>query len=78
MESPIAVLAKLARFPRLNKMALKSKLPGARVLDGQFSAVQQAMGINKGNDAALAWLEKFVEDAKASGLVARLIVIRIL
>jgi polar amino acid transport system substrate-binding protein len=49
------------------------KLPGARVLDGQFTAVQQAVGINKGNLAALTWLKQFVEQAKANGLVAHLI-----
>ncbi|MBV1904808.1 MAG: transporter substrate-binding domain-containing protein [Pseudomonadales bacterium] len=46
------------------------KLPGARLLDGQFAAVQQAVGVNKGNDVALAWLKKFVEKAKADGTVA--------
>ncbi|MDD9913252.1 MAG: ABC transporter substrate-binding protein, partial [Rhodospirillaceae bacterium] len=49
------------------------KLPGARILDGQFSAVQQAVGVNKGNDAAYAFLKAFVEEAKASGFVAGLI-----
>ena len=49
------------------------KLPGARILDGQFTSVQQAVGVNKGNDAALVWLKQFVEDAKADGLIARLI-----
>ncbi len=49
------------------------KLPGARILDGQFSAVQQAVGANKGNDAAYAFLKDFVEDSKASGFVASLI-----
>ena len=48
----------------------KEKLPGSRILDGQFSAVQQAVGVNKGNDAAYAWLKDFVEETKASGLVA--------
>jgi polar amino acid transport system substrate-binding protein len=46
------------------------KLPGSRILDGQFASVQQAVGINKGNDAAYAWLKDFVETAKSSGLVA--------
>ena len=45
------------------------KIPGARILDGQFSAVQQAMGTPKKNVAAAKWLAAFVEDAKASGLV---------
>jgi len=48
----------------------KEKLPGSRILDGQFAAVQQAVGVNKGNDAAYAWLKAFVENAKASGMVA--------
>ncbi len=45
------------------------KLPGARILDGKFSAVQQAMGTPKKNVNAAKWLAAFVEDAKASGLV---------
>lgn len=46
------------------------KMPGSRILDGQFSAVQQAVGVNKGNDAAYAWVKDFVEAAKASGMIA--------
>jgi polar amino acid transport system substrate-binding protein len=49
------------------------KLPGARILDGQFTAVQQAIGTARRNVAAAAWLRAFAEEAKASGLVARLI-----
>lgn len=49
------------------------KLPGARILDGRFTAVQQAIGTKRGNDAGLAFLRDFVEEAKSSGLVARLI-----
>ena len=49
------------------------KLPGARILDGRFTAVQQAIGTRRGNEAGAAFLRAFVEDAKASGLVARLI-----
>lgn len=45
------------------------KLPGARILDGQFSAVQQAIGTPKKNVKAAKWLAAFVEEAKASGLV---------
>ena len=50
-----------------------NKLPGARILDGQFTAVQQAVGVNKGKEAALAWLKQFVEESKSGGLVDRLI-----
>jgi polar amino acid transport system substrate-binding protein len=49
------------------------KLPGARILDGQFTAVQQAVGTARTNEAGAAFLRKFVEEAKSSGLVARLI-----
>jgi polar amino acid transport system substrate-binding protein len=45
-------------------------MPGAVILDGQFSAVQQAVGTAKANVAAFAWLRAFVEEAKASGVVA--------
>ncbi|HEV8441671.1 MAG TPA: transporter substrate-binding domain-containing protein, partial [Methylomirabilota bacterium] len=50
-----------------------AKLPGARVLDGQFTAVQQAIGTPKGRDAGARYLRDFVEEAKASGLVAEAI-----
>jgi polar amino acid transport system substrate-binding protein len=49
------------------------KLPGARILDGQFTAVQQAVGTARQNTAGAKFLRDFVEEAKASGLVARLI-----
>ena len=50
------------------------RMPGSRVLDGRFTAVQQAMGTPKGRDGAgFEYLSAFVEEAKASGLVAELI-----
>ena len=49
------------------------KLPGARILDGRFTLVQQAIGNSRKNPAGAAFLRDFVEEAKASGLVARLI-----
>lgn len=48
-------------------------MPGARILDGQFSAVQQAIGTAKANTAGARFLADFVEEAKASGFVAGLI-----
>jgi polar amino acid transport system substrate-binding protein len=50
-----------------------AKLPGSRILDGQFTAVQQAIGTARENTAGAAFLRDFVAEAKASGLVARLI-----
>ena len=49
------------------------KLPGARIIEGRFTAVQQAIGTGKKNTAGAAFLRDFVEEAKSSGLVARLI-----
>ena len=49
------------------------KLPGARILDGRFTSVQQAIGTSRKNPAGAAFLRDFVEEAKVSGLVARLI-----
>ena len=57
--------------PRL--MSDVEKLPGARLLDGQFTAVQQAIGTPRERSAAAAFLRDFVEEAKASGLVGQLI-----
>ena len=50
-----------------------AKLPGSRILDGQFTAVQQAVGTQRRNEAGAAFLRAFVEEAKKSGLVAGLI-----
>ena len=54
-----------------------AKLPGSRILDGRFTAVQQAIGASRARGAAhpegAAYLKAFVEDAKASGLVAQMI-----
>jgi polar amino acid transport system substrate-binding protein len=47
------------------------RLPGSRVLDGRFMAVPQAIGVPRGHHAGLAYLRAVVEEAKASGLVAR-------
>jgi polar amino acid transport system substrate-binding protein len=49
-----------------------TRLPGAHILDGQFSAVQQAIGTPRRNKAAAAWLFNVVEELKASGFVAGL------
>jgi polar amino acid transport system substrate-binding protein len=43
------------------------------MLDGRFMAVQQAIGVPAGRDAGAQYVRDFVEDAKASGLVARAI-----
>ena len=49
------------------------RLSGSRILDGQFSAVQQAVGTPKKNAAGADWLSSVIEELKASGFVANLI-----
>jgi polar amino acid transport system substrate-binding protein len=57
--------------PRL--LADLEKLPGAHIIDGRFTSVQQAIGTPRKNVAGATFLRDFVEEVKASGLVARLI-----
>jgi polar amino acid transport system substrate-binding protein len=49
------------------------KAPDMKILDGKFSAVQQAVGTPKPNTVGATYLANFVENAKRSGLVASLI-----
>ncbi len=49
------------------------KLPGARILDGKFMAVQQAIGTSRANDEAAGFLQDFVDEVKQSGFIADLI-----
>jgi len=51
----------------------QARTPGSRVLDGQITGVQQAIGAPKGRPAAAKYLREFAEDVKRSGLVARTI-----
>jgi polar amino acid transport system substrate-binding protein len=49
------------------------KMPGSRVLDGNFSTVGQAIGTKPQNTALKAFLDAFTTDATAGDLVAELI-----
>ena len=49
------------------------KLAGARILEGRFTTVQQAVGTPKARAESARFLADFVEEAKTSGFVARLI-----
>ena len=48
-----------------------AKLPGSRILDGRFTVARHTVGTVRGRDAGTAYLREFVEDVKASGLVAQ-------
>ena len=69
LKQKLDVLAGLK--PRLVSDA--EKLPGARVLDGQVTGVQQAVGTKKSRTTGAMYLSEFVEDVKRSGLVAKAI-----
>ena len=49
------------------------KYAGSRILDGNFTTVQQAVGTAKTNVASAKFLADFVEEAKRTGLVAKFI-----
>jgi polar amino acid transport system substrate-binding protein len=49
------------------------QLPGSRVVDGRYTVIGYAAGVPKGRDAGAKYLREFIEDTKASGLIARLI-----
>ena len=48
-----------------------AKLPGTRVLDGRYTVIPYSVGTAKGRDAGNRYLRDFLEEAKASGLIAR-------
>jgi polar amino acid transport system substrate-binding protein len=51
----------------------QKRLPGSRILEGEITSVQQAMGAPKGRAEAARYLREFAEDVKRSGFVARAI-----
>lgn len=50
---------------------LVPQLPGARVLDGYFHAAGTAVAVPKGKPAALAYVTRFIEEAKTNGILRR-------
>lgn len=51
--------------------AAAAATPGMRVMDASFMVIRQAAAVPRGRAEALAYLERFIEEAKASGFVAR-------
>jgi len=68
-ERKLDVLAGLK--PRL--MQDQARIPGARLLSGRFTAIQQAIATPAGRPKSIALLRAYVEEVKADGTVARLI-----
>jgi polar amino acid transport system substrate-binding protein len=51
--------------------AMSDQMPGARVLDGRWGVEHIAIAIPKGREAAMEYVRRFVEEAKAGGLLAQ-------
>jgi polar amino acid transport system substrate-binding protein len=60
-------------FPREHLLDYAAKLPGARVLDDGYGVNRVAIAVPQHRAAWLAYVDEFVEAAKASGLIARAI-----
>jgi polar amino acid transport system substrate-binding protein len=48
-----------------------AQIPGSRVLDDRFMVIAQAAGVPKGREAGARYVRGFIEEAKASGLIAQ-------
>jgi polar amino acid transport system substrate-binding protein len=68
----IAGKADVLASVRQQIVRVAARLPGSRVLDGRFMVIGQALAIPTGRDAGAQYLRAFIEDVKASGLVAQL------
>ena len=58
---------------RPSLIAESAKIPGSRVLSDGFGEISYAVAEPKGQAGRLAYINEFIEDAKASGLVNRII-----
>ena len=60
-------------FPRPVLEEYVTKLPGARLLDNSFGFNRVGIAMRKDQPERLAYLAAFIEEAKASGLIQRII-----
>jgi len=58
---------------RQSLVANAPRLPGSRVFESRFMAIEQALGVPRGRAAGAKYLREFIEDVKASGFVAEAI-----
>lgn len=58
---------------RPSLIAISATLPGSRVLSDGFAGIYSAVAVPKGHAGRLAYINEFVEEAKASGLVNHII-----
>jgi len=58
---------------RPSLIAQSVTLPGSRVLSDGFADIYSAVAVPKGHDGWLAYINEFIEEAKVTGLVNRMI-----
>ena len=51
-------------------LTMQEQVPGQRIVDGRFMAVQHAISIPKPKEGALPWLNSVIESAKRDGSIA--------
>jgi len=52
-------------------LGIVETIPGSRIVEGRYTVIGYSAGVPKGRDAGAKALAEFIEDAKASGMVAR-------
>ena len=55
--------------PRPALVQFSARLPGSRVVDGRFHVSFAGIAVPKGQSARLSYLNEFVQDAVATGLI---------
>jgi polar amino acid transport system substrate-binding protein len=65
--------ADAAALGRDSLMSLSKRLPGTRILDGSFQRTGVAVAVPKNRPAALKRVSEFIESAKSSGLIQRIL-----
>lgn len=63
--------AEVFAIPRPTALQFSAQLPNSRVLEDRFYSVFHAIAVPKGHAGRLAYVNQFIEEAKASGLVQR-------
>ena len=50
---------------------MSDQMPGSRILDGRWGEEHLAVAIPKDHEAALEYIQRFVQEVQSSGLVAK-------
>ena len=56
---------------KANLFEISDRLPGSRVLDGRIGVDEITIALPKGREAGLAYVQKYLEEAKSEGLVKK-------